>query len=99
MGITNRGPLRERIRHLGIEVLTSAETKSIHGTAVTVEIRGQTRSIEVETVVLAVGYRPNRSLWQSLQGKLPRPHPVGDCLESGRILEAIHNGWEVGCEI
>jgi len=99
IGVTNRGAMRERIKISGVEVLTSAEVKNITDTGVTVAVEGKIQNIEADSVVLSVGFAPNRSLVESLGGKVPRLHIIGDSKEPGKILGAIHDGWQVGCGI
>ncbi len=99
MGVTNRRAARERILGAGIEVLISTETTSITETGVTVEEAGKTRTIEADTVVLARGFKPNRSVGEALRGKIPSLHVIGDSLEPRGIYEAVNEGWAVGCDM
>lgn len=99
VGITNRRALRERIRDAGITVLTSARTQEISANGITVEVDGKLQTIEADTIVLAVGFQPNRKLSDSLVGKVPKLHVVGDSREPDKILGAIHDAWRVACEI
>jgi NADPH-dependent 2,4-dienoyl-CoA reductase/sulfur reductase-like enzyme len=53
----------------------------------------------VETVVIAVGVRPNRALPDALDGSGLDVHVIGDALEPRRALEAIREGFEVGNQV
>jgi len=99
IGVTNRTAMRERIQEAGITVLTSAETKEISETEVTVEVEGKMQPIEADTVVISVGFRPDSNLREALEGKVPVLHIIGDSNEPGKILGAIHDGWRLGCGI
>ena len=64
--------------------------------------------IEADTVVLALGFLPNRDLIGSLDikentvsinGKNAEIYLIGDCKEPRKILEAVHEGAEVGLRI
>jgi 2,4-dienoyl-CoA reductase-like NADH-dependent reductase (Old Yellow Enzyme family)/thioredoxin reductase len=99
VGITNRRAMRERIQEAGINVLVSAKTTEISETGITVEAGGETQRIEADTVVISVGLKPNNSLVESLAGKVPGLHIIGECREAGKILGAIHDAWQVACEI
>ena len=57
---------------------------------------GDQRTIQVDTLVLAAGVKPNRELYETITGKFPEIYLVGDCLEPRGILEAIHEGAEAG---
>lgn len=55
--------------------------------------------LEADHIVLATGGRPNKTLAQSLRGKVPKLFEVGDCVEPRRLLEAIQEGAEVALRI
>jgi 2,4-dienoyl-CoA reductase-like NADH-dependent reductase (Old Yellow Enzyme family)/thioredoxin reductase len=99
IGPTTQWVVRRRIKDSEIGVLTSAKVTSIQDKGVTVEKEGKTQTIAADTIVLAVGLKSNKELTEALRGKVPRLHPIGDCTKVNKILEAIHAGFEVGCEI
>ncbi len=54
---------------------------------------------EVDTVVLAVGARPNQALAAEL-GRLGIPvQAIGDCIQPGFAIDAIYQGAKIGREI
>lgn len=55
--------------------------------------------IPAETIVWAVGLKPNKSLLRELEGKVPKVYAVGDCVEALKIIDAIHEGARVGLEV
>ena len=61
--------------------------------------QGQEQSIEVNTVVLAVGAKSNNELFKSLNNVVPEIHMVGDCVEPRRILDAINDGHSIGLSL
>jgi len=60
---------------------------------------GERQVIEADTVVLAAGAKPDVELFNLLGGKVPYLYRVGDCVEPHRILEAINDGFRIGCKI
>ena len=79
--------------------MTSTTVKEIKGDSVTINGGGRTEEIKVDSVVLAVGFKPNRELIEKLKD-LPTPvYAVGDCKEIGRIKGAIHGGSTIGMRI
>jgi len=99
IGPTTRWVVLKRIREIGIEVLTSAKAIGITAEGVIIEREGTTRAIKADTIVLAVGLEPDKELADRLREKVPRLHAIGDCVEVNKILEAIHEGWRIGCEL
>ena len=51
-----------------------------------------------ETVVIAMGLRPDRSLVEALADR-PNVYAIGDCVEPREAVDAIREGFQVGLEI
>jgi len=101
IGPTTRWTVVKRLRETpNIQIVTSAKLESVTDRGVVVEANGgrEQREIEAATVVLAVGMRRNEEPQRSLHDKVKFVE-VGDCVEPRKILEAIHEGWRVGCEL
>jgi 2-enoate reductase len=54
---------------------------------------GERSFINADTVVLALGLKPKRELYEGLDGKGLEIYAVGDCAQAGKIAEAIHSGF------
>jgi 2-enoate reductase len=55
--------------------------------------------LEADSIVFAAGSRSDKTLAQSLKGKVSELYEVGDCVEARRIGEAIHEGAEAALQI
>jgi NADPH-dependent 2,4-dienoyl-CoA reductase/sulfur reductase-like enzyme len=99
LGVTNRRALRARVLAADVEVLTSTEARTITESGVTVEEAGQMRTIDVDSVVLAEGFKPNTGLWEALKDKVPGLHLIGDAARPNQILEATRAAWNLACDI
>ena len=53
--------------------------------------------IGADTVVLAVGVKPNNNLFPLLKASGFTTHLAGDCWRIGRIAGAIGDGLRLGC--
>jgi 2,4-dienoyl-CoA reductase-like NADH-dependent reductase (Old Yellow Enzyme family)/thioredoxin reductase len=62
-------------------------------------ISGMEYPIEVDTIVIAAGARPDDGLVKQLEGKVPELYSIGDCVKPRRIINAIHEGASVGAKI
>jgi 2,4-dienoyl-CoA reductase-like NADH-dependent reductase (Old Yellow Enzyme family)/thioredoxin reductase len=84
----------DRIRELGIEVLTHTKLHEIGPRSVTVEPpNGWRRALlDVDTVVLCTGYAPRTALRAELADLGIPVHLVGDVLGSRKFFEAIEEG-------
>jgi NADPH-dependent 2,4-dienoyl-CoA reductase/sulfur reductase-like enzyme len=93
--------LLRRLRDSGrVEVLTKTKVKEIKDQRIITEKEGREVEIEkVDGIVLAIGYRPDDTLFNSLKGKVPELHAIGDCVKAQKAFEAIQDGFKVGLEI
>ena len=60
---------------------------------------GQVYTVEADTIVVAVGAKPNDALLKALEGKVPELYAIGDCVKPRRMINAIHEGAEIGYQI
>ena len=83
-----------------VETLTKTKVKEIKDQMIIAEREGQEVELgKVDGIVLAIGYRPNEALFNSLKGKVPDLHAVGDCVKPQKAFEAIQDGFKIGLEI
>jgi NADPH-dependent 2,4-dienoyl-CoA reductase/sulfur reductase-like enzyme len=87
--------LMERFDKYGIEILTKAKLEEITDNGVIYSENSAKKTIEADTVVLALGAVPNGDLAVAIKGKVPEVHSVGDCVKPGKLLEATHAGFHV----
>jgi len=59
----------------------------------------QEQLIPADTVVLAMGSRPNNRLYGEIKDQVAEAYLIGDAQNPRRALDAIHEGFEVGCRI
>jgi pyruvate/2-oxoglutarate dehydrogenase complex dihydrolipoamide dehydrogenase (E3) component len=96
-----RKPLLERLVKNKVKVVAGVKQfQEINKEGVRlIDREGNGLFLEADNIVLATGAKPNKTLAQSLKGKVPELFEVGDCIEPRRLLEAIHDGAEVGLQI
>ncbi len=97
----NRLPLLKRLKEYQIKIEAGVkEYKEItKGGIRLINKGGDEIFLEGETIVLATGAKPDNRLAESLRGKIPELYEVGDCVEPRRIMEAVHEGADVGLKI
>lgn len=97
MVATSRTILLAQLARLGVGLLPSHRCVEIGQRGVVVETpEGQRRELPADTVVIAVGDRPNRGLAQGLAGRVPELYEVGDAQGCASVLEAVATGYAVG---
>ncbi len=85
----------------GVKIIAEAKIEEITDKGVIVtDQNGKRRRIEGDSVVLALGTRPDSLLAGALRGKVPRVHVIGDAAASGgKIMNAIHEGFHAAAAL
>jgi len=92
--------LFQRLVELEVKLMPETRIEEITGEGVVVtEKQGQRRVIEADSVVLAVGGIPNKELAEALREKNLEVHTVGDCIEAGKIIDAVASGFRVAFDL
>jgi 2,4-dienoyl-CoA reductase-like NADH-dependent reductase (Old Yellow Enzyme family)/thioredoxin reductase len=99
MDLLAKTMLIKRLNQKGAQIHT--ETKVIGLTEHTVIARRGDRDVtfDYETVVMAVGARSNNELTKALASSNLDIYIIGDAVEARSALEAIHEGFDVGCHL
>ena len=85
--------LSERLRAVGVNVLTSTCALRIEATGVAVVGPDSEAILEADSVVVAVGIEPNKELAEELRC-LVETRVVGDAVRPGRIHDAVHSAQQ-----
>ena len=99
IGRTTRWTVMQRLREARVRTETKAKAVEITPSGVRVDRDGASEFFEGDSVVLAVGFRPNTELSQELQGKASEVYSIGDCVKPQRIAQAIDAGFNIGRQI
>ena len=95
----NKEMLLELVPFKGIDVVCSARVKSYHDGKLCYEKDGENHSIMADSVILAVGYREEKSLYEELQYEIPDIYLLGDAKNVSNIMYAIWDAFEVANHI
>ena len=99
-GGAGRAVLITRMLSKGVHVLTEAKVTEITEDAISYEKDGEVHTIvDADTLVLAMGYRPNTKLADDLAAAGVATHVLGDANKCGNIRDAIGDGYKVACEL
>lgn len=88
-------------RHSQIEVLKSTGAE-LHVSSKLVEVKkdgvrivhnGVEEGIHADYVVLAVGYKNNSKLFEEMQDLAEEVYQIGDCKQTGKIADAVREGY------
>lgn len=92
MSIDNRLHLLELLGKADMDILTETSVLEITDEGVIVADKHDKRStLKADTVVLAVGLKPDDRLSEALADKVPEIYTIGDCVAPRKVINAI---WE-----
>lgn len=87
------------LNDLGVVIHINCRVEAVVSGGVIVTGRAGRELAPADTVVLATGFRPDRSLLHKLDIERQRVQVIGDCRETGNILEAVREGFLAGWKI
>ena len=87
------------LNKLGVSMFTKAIAKEITDQGVIVDHRGKQEIIKADTVVLALGTRPNQGLVQELKKLGVETYVVGDCANVRMLPEAVSDGFKTAIKL
>jgi 2,4-dienoyl-CoA reductase-like NADH-dependent reductase (Old Yellow Enzyme family)/thioredoxin reductase len=97
LNLVSRKALVEELEKTGVEVLENNHIHSVVGDGVMVEnVEGKKTRIEVDTVVVARGLRPNLGMYNCVSDMGYEAYAIGDCRKPGDIGYAIREGYHLG---
>jgi 2,4-dienoyl-CoA reductase-like NADH-dependent reductase (Old Yellow Enzyme family)/thioredoxin reductase len=98
---TNRRGLLDSLQECRVKLLSGFKVEGLTGAGVKVVQRdtGEARTLEAESIVLALGATPERRLFDDLKKEEVEFHPIGDCRQPNNIRQAIYEGALVGRQI
>lgn len=67
--------------------------------AVVSDSRGRSQTIPCDSVVMAIGLRPDHTLYEQLADSGMPVEEIGDCEHVGKILDAMHEGYKAGLRV
>jgi 2,4-dienoyl-CoA reductase (NADPH2) len=95
IGIT----MMQRLKEYGIKMLTETEAKEIKGKSVVIIQKEKQMTIEADTVVLAVGAKPNTIPEDISTETIEELYSIGDCVKPRNIQAAIEDGARIALQI
>jgi len=101
IGITTRWTVLLYLRERGVKILTNKRAVEIKRGALVIEDvqSGERNEIPCDTVILAVGTKPNDGLYDELVGKVPEVYKIGDCAKPRKAIDATHEAADLALKI
>lgn len=78
-----------------VEILTSAALTKITDLGAVVKVNGEEKLVEADTVITAVGYRSDNSLYNELKEYAGEVYLLGDAQKVSNLMNAVWNAYEL----
>ena len=99
-GKTHQTILMGHLKGNGVKLLPGCAAQEITSDSVTYKAKdGSVNTLKADTVVLAIGDKPDPGLYESLKGEVPELYNIGDSNGGGIIPQATYEGYTVGCQL
>lgn len=95
----NKDMLERLVPYHGVDVVTSAKVTGYENGELTAVCGGEEKRILCDSVILAVGYREEDSLYHELEFEVPEIYLLGDAKKVSNIMYAIWDAFEVANHI
>ena len=100
LGKSIRDTLLQRLKRKGVKMNLNTKMAAIKRRGVLGMTGGHSMEFfEAETIVLALGVKPDSELFEEFKRKVESLYAIGDCRDSGRIAgamrDAVNLGWEI----
>ena len=103
--LANTVPLRKakllgRLRQKGVVIMAGTTCEEVSPEGLNVCSKdGQKQIVPADTVVVATGSKPDKTLYDALQGKMAGLYLVGDAAAPRSIFEAVEEGFNAGLTV
>ena len=99
-GKTAQTVLLGHLKGYGVKILTECRAEKITASDVICKDKsGNTITLKADTVVFAVGERPDSTLYDELKDILPEVYNIGDSNGGGILPSAVYEGYTAGNKI
>ena len=95
----NKDMLERLVPYKGIEVVTGARVKSYEKGVLKAQTGEGEKEISCDSVILAVGYKEEDSLYHELEFEVPEIYLLGDAKKVSNIMYGIWDAFEVANHI
>lgn len=95
----NKEMLERLVPYEGVEVMTSSKVLSYEEGVATISCNGENKEVKCDSVILAVGYKEEDSLYQEVQFDVPEIYLLGDAKKVANIMYSIWDAFEVANHI
>lgn len=99
IGLSTRGSRIKALKRLGVTIIRDAIYEKIIDQGVIIKHKDQEQFIEADSVIIAGGFLPDNKLAEKYYRTNKEVFIIGDARKPRKMLDAIHEGFEVALHI
>jgi len=99
VSIFSKFTLMEKMREVSIRWLTATNLLEINENEVVAENSLGKNNFVADTIILATGFLADDQLHRILEDKGYEVYKIGDCLNPGKIFDAVHNAYTIAKDL
>lgn len=100
VSIQNQAHMLMLLSEANVTILTDTKVLDVTKEGVIVNDKNAEKILlKADTVILAVGLEPDKSLVHALKDKVPEVYTIGDCVEPRMVINAIEEGFHIARRI
>jgi len=100
LNMINRFSLMNELKKYKVNIVTGVTCSEISGSKLTgTDKDGKTAEFSFDKVVAATGTRKINEIADAVEKAFPDTYVIGDCVNIGKIADAVHKGFIVGTQI
>ncbi|MDD5093121.1 MAG: FAD-dependent oxidoreductase [Dehalococcoidia bacterium] len=93
MSATAMMGLMELVEKSKVKVMLNTKLLEVTKNGAIVDAGGSRRELKADSIVVALGFKPQSALRDALEGTVPELYAVGDCVRPRNILHAMWEGF------
>lgn len=97
--MTSHGYHLHRVLRKRGRLILNASLEELTPTGAVISVKGELEELEADSVVWAVGARPERRIVEEARRAGIRVMEAGDVIEPRRLLEAVHEGYRAALQL
>lgn len=91
--VANDQNIRYLVEHSGVDIMTGTKLTEVLDDGVMVDIGGEKKKLDCDSVVFAAGFRPDHNLYRAIKDAGFEAVQIGDNIKPGKVIDAIHQGY------
>jgi 2,4-dienoyl-CoA reductase (NADPH2) len=99
IGPSTRWTILDELKRLGVRIVSGAKAVAVTKEGLEIEKEGKDEIIRADSIVIAAGAKPEKSLEEQLKPIVKEIHVIGDAAGPRKALDAVREGFLVGLKI